>query len=156
MTTLNADRQKFSVSGLSSLPTYLDRLLGLTLHYSQVSELRRQIRPDLNQVRRIIQQNESQLLKQRKAYIQRKCEFEFLHSLQQNKASADAFRKLLKWVNPNRIEDAMNRVDYRSLTQVFPLWAGKMQDIGRFLPFASELFDLVIVDEASQVNIAEM
>ena len=156
MTTLNADRQKFSASGLSSLPTYLDRLLGLTLHYGQVSELRRQIRPDLNQVRKIIQQNESRLLKQRQTYIQRKCKFEFLRSLQQHKVSADAFRKLLKLTNPNRIEDAMKRVDYRALTQVFPLWAGKIQDIGRFLPFASELFDLVIVDEASQVNIAEI
>jgi KaiC/GvpD/RAD55 family RecA-like ATPase len=156
MMTLNADRQKFSASGLSSLPTYLDRLLGLTLHFSQVCELRRQIRSDLNQVRMIIQQSEAQLLKQRKAYVKRKCEFEFLRSLQQHRASADGFRKLLKWANPNRIEDAMKRVDYRSLTQVFPLWAGKIQDIGRFLPFASELFDLVIVDEASQVNIAEI
>jgi very-short-patch-repair endonuclease len=156
MTTLNADRQKFSALGLPSLPTYLDRLLGLTLHYSRVCELRRQIRPDLNQVRRIIQQSEAQLLKQRQSYIKRKCEFEFLRSLKQHKGAADSFRKLLKWANPNRIENAMRQVDYRSLTQVFPLWAGKIQDVGRFLPFASELFDLVIVDEASQVNIAEI
>jgi hypothetical protein len=45
---------------------------------------------------------------------------------------------------------------YRNLTEAFRLWAGEIKDLGQFLPFESEIFDLVIVDESSQVNIAEI
>jgi hypothetical protein len=50
----------------------------------------------------------------------------------------------------------MRRIDYKQLSTVFPLWTGEIKDLGRFLPFQAEIFDLVIVDEASQVNIAEI
>lgn len=45
---------------------------------------------------------------------------------------------------------------YDKLLKIFPFWAAEVRDIGRLFPMTTELFDLVIVDEASQVNLAEI
>jgi hypothetical protein len=64
--------------------------------------------------------------------------------------------KLWYWRNPDRIREIMDGLDYEGLVEAFPLWAGEMRHLGGYLPFEAGMFDLVIVDEASQVNIAEI
>ncbi len=70
--------------------------------------------------------------------------------------SVESFAALLHWVSPRKIVDGMQNIDYRRLSDALPLWAGEIKDLGNYLPFTSEVFDMVIVDEASQVNIAEI
>ncbi|MCS6815389.1 MAG: AAA domain-containing protein, partial [Cyanobacteria bacterium] len=86
----------------------------------------------------------------------RKLQHDLLRNLKRYQSVVDEFRKLLRWVKQDRILDCMQRIDYSHLSTVFPLWTGEIRDLGRFLPFQPEVFDLVIVDEASQVNIAEI
>jgi hypothetical protein len=50
----------------------------------------------------------------------------------------------------------MQGIKFAEVIETFPLWVGQMRHLGEFLPFEPELFDLVVVDEASQVNIAEI
>ena len=40
----------------------------------------------------------------------------------------------------------MNKIDCNSLTSVFSLWAGEIKDLGQFLPFQNEIFELVITE----------
>ena len=66
------------------------------------------------------------------------------------------FRAMLRNIDPNLIEAQMKVLDYEHLTRALPLWAGLIRDLGNYLRFDPQLFDLVIVDESSQVNIAEV
>ncbi len=52
-------------------------------------------------------------------------------------------------------QDAIFReMNFDSLLRTFPIWAVTNQHIADFLPLAPEMFDLVIIDEASQCDIA--
>lgn len=45
-------------------------------------------------------------------------------------------------------------IDFDVLLKVFPIWLVKMSDIAEVLPLTKELFDYVIIDEATQCDIA--
>ena len=153
---LKADKTRFSRNELGQIPLYLELLLKVNSSYAESVSIRRRINPSLSQIRKVIQQQEQVLLDKKRQYIKQLIEYQFTRNLQQNQNVTDAFRKLLRWTNQTRVLEAMSRIDYNRLTSVFPLWAGEIKDIGQFLPFQNEIFDLVIVDEASQVNIAEI
>ncbi len=42
--------------------------------------------------------------------------------------------------------------DYRALLTPMPVWVGTLADLGRMLPMQAELFDLILIDEASQID----
>ncbi|MCS7063215.1 MAG: AAA domain-containing protein [Methylacidiphilales bacterium] len=66
------------------------------------------------------------------------------------------FAALWRWRDPKRVLEVRDRLDYQRLLEVFPLWVAELRHTGHYLPFQTEMFDLVVVDEASQVNIAEV
>jgi hypothetical protein len=49
----------------------------------------------------------------------------------------------------------MDSIDWEMLTQAFPVWIVSTQSVYRSLPLEKELFDLVIMDEATQCNLAQ-
>jgi AAA domain/RAP domain len=134
----------------------MEQLFKLTCLYGDsISKLCR-LKPNLNQLRQIINQKKQNLVDKQVEYLQQKYELNLLESLLKNRREAELFAKMLHWKNPRKILESMGGIKYDILTTVFPLWMGEIKDLGRFLPFKSEIFDLVIVDEASQVNIAEI
>jgi len=153
---LKADKAKFSRNELSQIPIYLEFLFELNSTYAESVSIRRRINPNLGQIRKVIQQQEQTLVDKKRQYIKQLIEYKFAKNLRQHQTIADSFRKLLRWTNQNKVLESMDRINYNKLTNIFPLWAGEIKDLGQFLPFQSEIFDLVIVDEASQVNIAEI
>jgi hypothetical protein len=48
--------------------------------------------------------------------------------------------------------EALRRLDGEALVKALPLWVGTLRDVEDLLPTTPGLFDLVIVDEASQVD----
>jgi hypothetical protein len=71
----------------------------------------------------------------------------------------DELQKLkgMLWnVNSKHIQKKMSEIDFNKITNVLPLWSAEIRNLGRFFPLIPQLFDLVIVDEASQVNLAEI
>ncbi|MEA3452680.1 MAG: DEAD/DEAH box helicase, partial [Bacteroidota bacterium] len=46
-------------------------------------------------------------------------------------------------------------LNYESVFKVFPVWLVKMSDIYKVIPLFTEMFDYVIIDEATQSNIAQ-
>jgi hypothetical protein len=154
--SLGADRSKFTQQSLGSVPVYVEQLFQLHRSYAESATIQRKITADLNQLRKRIQQQERDSLEKKREYNKRKLQHDLLRNLQQHQPTVEEFRKLLRWVKQERILDCMQRIDYKNLSTVFPLWTGEIKDLGRFLPFQPEVFDLVIVDEASQVNIAEI
>jgi hypothetical protein len=67
-----------------------------------------------------------------------------------------AFTARLRWKTKSRVESANKKIDFNRLLEVFPIVLGEIKALHAFLPFQTEIFDLVIIDEASQVNLAEI
>src|SRR5207247_6987207 len=76
--------------------------------------------------------------------------------IQEDGDEIQKFRSMIHHANPTLIAEKMPGINFSKVIDAFPLWVGQMRHLGEFLPFEPELFDLVVVDEASQVNIAEI
>jgi hypothetical protein len=70
--------------------------------------------------------------------------------------SLRAFTARLRWKTKSRVDSANKKIDFTKLFEVFPIVLGEIKALHPYLPFQSDIFDLVIIDEASQVNLAEI
>lgn len=69
----------------------------------------------------------------------------------------DTLRQLsygLKARTSSRREALFSELDFESLFDAFPIWLCKLADLQQVLPLKKHLFDVVIIDEASQCDIA--
>ncbi|MCB0713021.1 MAG: AAA family ATPase [Ignavibacteriae bacterium] len=74
--------------------------------------------------------------------------------LKKHRAELQKFLSGLRARRGGRREEIFDELDYRTLFQVFPLWLTNLSDAHRSLPMPSELFDLAIIDEATQCDVA--
>ncbi len=51
-------------------------------------------------------------------------------------------------------QEISSRIDYEDILKVFPIWLANLSDLNSVLPLQRDLFDLVIIDEATQCDIA--
>ncbi len=51
-------------------------------------------------------------------------------------------------------KEILNEVNHQNILRAFPIWLANLSDLNAVLPLESELFDLVIIDEATQCDIA--
>ncbi|MDZ7815376.1 MAG: AAA domain-containing protein [Planctomycetota bacterium] len=63
---------------------------------------------------------------------------------------------MLHNVRADLVESKQRKLDFSILLELLPLWTGEVRHLSRLLPMQECLFDIVIVDEASQVNIPEV
>lgn len=68
----------------------------------------------------------------------------------------DAFHRRLRWKNARRARSANAKIDFSLLFEIFPVVMGEIKSLHPYLPFKEESIDLLILDEASQVNLAEI
>lgn len=54
----------------------------------------------------------------------------------------------------SRRESLFSSLNFKLLFDAFPIWLCKLSDLQKVLPFRPELFDVVIIDEATQCDIA--
>lgn len=115
-----------------------------------------QINVDLNQVRRNLAELTSIAIKQSSDHLRALNRHTQLRYAFECQSDLNNFASLFWLRKPRLIKPRMAAIDYSKITKVFPIWLGEMGDLGTILPFQPEVFDLAIVDEASQVNIAEI
>lgn len=71
----------------------------------------------------------------------------------------DTFQDLLKLIKSTDIEtraDLFASIDFDIILQCLPIWITKSADISTVLPLQNDMFDVAIIDEASQCDIATM
>nr|WP_319397711.1 DEAD/DEAH box helicase [uncultured Carboxylicivirga sp.] len=51
-------------------------------------------------------------------------------------------------------KNILAKIDYSKILKVFPIWLANLSDLNSVLPLQKDLFDLVIIDEATQCDIA--
>jgi len=156
---LGANREELDILK-PSFELYLTQLVNCCKHYSETSWLTKVTRAadDINNFREMYRFKLEEIIKLQKKYLSSKQRMLIRENLKQRdeRENLDSFRAMLWNTSPSLIEEKMTKLDYNHLTNVFPLWAGLIRDLGSYLRFDAELFDLVIVDESSQVNIAEV
>ncbi len=71
-----------------------------------------------------------------------------------HRAMLQRFLQALKARTGGRQEELFDSIDAGVLLSVLPVWLVKLSDLGRVLPLTEGMFDLVIIDEATQCDIA--
>lgn len=64
------------------------------------------------------------------------------------------YRDALKTRYASRQEETLRNLNPAALFRVFPVWITTTDDLHRILPFKPKLFDLAIIDEATQCDLA--
>ena len=64
------------------------------------------------------------------------------------------FAKAISAKNSGRQALVFNELNFSSVLSMFPIWISDLESIYKTVPNSKELFDLVIVDEASQCNVS--
>jgi hypothetical protein len=136
---------------------YLREHLELTDDFQRASESLAKVIPDyLSQARKTLHRKREDLQKQRVELAKAQLAAHVVGNLIEREDGVQRFRGMIHNTNATLIAQKMQGIDFRQVIETFPLWVGQMRHLGEFLPFEPNLFDLVIVDEASQVNIAEI
>jgi Cdc6-like AAA superfamily ATPase len=73
-----------------------------------------------------------------------------------HRAELRAYQSFLKARNKDRKKELAKSVDYETVLKAFPVWLVKANDISNTLPLQNELFDVLIIDEASQCDLPSM
>lgn len=147
-----------------SLYQYCKDLIELHDKHVTSHKIRDGIRLDNEQIRSKLSHLKTELSKRQKLLLKRKFRFSTLSklSLKENQNAGlvlenlDRLDKLLYWKKPSRIANQMAEINYNLIVDVMPFWLAEARYLGQVLPMKAEMFDLVIVDESSQVNLAEI
>jgi len=79
-----------------------------------------------------------------------------LSKASENLAELQRFRQVFFFRKPSRLKAIFASTKVADALKGMPLWAAEIKDLSAVFPFELGLFDMVVVDEASQVNIAEL
>lgn len=87
-------------------------------------------------------------------YIKSKHDKNVQHAVANKREDINGLLKALKSITGTTQEKLFKSIDFKVVLKVFPIWLVKMSDIYKVLPLVPELFDYVIIDEATQCDIA--
>lgn len=141
---------------------YSKDLIEMHLAFSDMESVEQN--SDSQRIRENIDYLEKEIKDSQSKLLQKKYRFRILQNLSENfNKKADDYRDnldklghLLYWKKPSKIATIMQEIDYSMITDLMPFWLAETRYLGQILPMTAEMFDIVIVDESSQVNLAEV
>ncbi|MCD4794424.1 MAG: hypothetical protein K8R54_14400 [Bacteroidales bacterium] len=89
-----------------------------------------------------------------KQFISAKHSENINNALKFNRNNLKNLSKALRARRGTRQEEYFKHADFRYILKIFPIWLVKMSDIHRILPLEFDLFDIAVIDEATQCDIA--
>ncbi len=142
----------------SSFPILSGKYVELNEIYSRTQKIREQIVYDETGLRSLIKELNIDLEKFKLQLIKLKFKQRLIKTLQHNDYSNDLqqFDRMLYYTNSKLVAQRMKEINFSNILNLFPFWTAEIRNLGQLFPLENNLFDLVIVDEASQVNLAEI
>jgi superfamily I DNA and/or RNA helicase/very-short-patch-repair endonuclease len=142
----------------SSFPILSEKYLDLHIVYTETQKIREKIIYDETGLRSLIKELNIDLEKLKLQLIKLTFKQRLLKTLQHNNLTDDLeqFGKMLHWTNSKIVLKRMNEINFSNIVNLFPFWTAEIRNLGQLFPLEHNLFDLIIVDEASQVNLAEV
>ena len=95
-----------------------------------------------------------QLKKKEKRFIKAAYQNQLFKLLRDNRVELLKLEEAFLERRGNVIKKIFSSVNYEVVLKAFPIWICQSSNIANILPLEKELFDLVIIDEASQCDIA--
>jgi superfamily I DNA and/or RNA helicase/very-short-patch-repair endonuclease len=137
---------------------YSKLFLQLNHEFSESEKIAESIITDNEQIRGTIDKLNTDIKKLQIEIIKKQFKYNVLLNLKKDKSveNLNLLYNLLRWQKPSKIADVMNQIDYSSILDIMPFWLAETRYLGQVLPMKAEMFDLIIVDESSQVNLAEV
>lgn len=114
------------------------RIAALTQHWHALDKLNRLL-------------EEKELLASQ--YLQAAKDEGLAQLLRSNRKSLKTFNQAVRARTSQRQLALFETIDFNALLKAFPIWLASLNSLHRVLPLKQALFDLVIIDEASQSNI---
>lgn len=142
----------------NTLPNFSKAFVKVNVLFTEVQIKTNELNIDANSIRKGIKNLQTDILKLQKQITKLKYKtnvFEKVSDVSYQR-EIDKFNGMLTNVNSKLIEKKMNEIDFKKITDVIPFWTAEIRHLGNLFPLIPDLFDLVIVDEASQVNLAEI
>lgn len=95
-----------------------------------------------------------QLRHQSRELLQMTFQYRLSQALRQHRQDLFTFLQALKSKTGQQKETLFNKVNFKRVLNALPIWVVNTADVHRVLPLTRELFDVAIIDEASQCDIA--
>ncbi|WP_330130941.1 DEAD/DEAH box helicase [Shewanella xiamenensis] len=104
----------------------------------------------LDKLTALIAQKEDLSLK----YLQLATHYRLHQLLKHKRSTLVSFASALRARQSAKQLDGFYKTDFDALKQTFPIWLSSLASLHKVLPMEQQMFDLVIIDEATQANIA--
>jgi len=96
-----------------------------------------------------------QLQKEVKKYAKLKIRHSIYLNRNSHRSTIVRYQEALQSENFTQLKKILEDLEYEKLLDIFPIWLVHLSELNNVLPQKQEIFDLVIIDEASQVDIAQ-
>jgi len=142
----------------TTLPYFSKSFVKLNILFTEVKNKTKELNVDTNSVRNNIKNLKNDIYILQKQLTNLKYKYNVFESINDTSCQReiDKFSGMLTYVNSKLIDKRMKEIDFQKIIQVIPFWTAEIRHLGHLFPLIPDLFDLVIVDEASQVNLAEI
>ncbi len=142
----------------TTLPYFSKSFIKLNTIFTEVQNKTKELNIDANSIRNSIKNLKNDILSIQKQIIKLKYKSNVFASINDPsyQREIDKFNRMLTNVNSRLIDKKMKEIDFKKIIDVIPFWTAEIRHLGHLFPLTPDLFDLVIVDEASQVNLAEI
>jgi len=91
-----------------------------------------------------------------KKFIRDRYEYNLEAVMKKKRAQIVTLIEALKTDRGNALEEKFDQIDFDLILDALPAWVCNSQEISKILPLQEEMFDVAIVDEASQCDLATM
>jgi superfamily I DNA and/or RNA helicase len=139
----------------NDITPFFESFIELNLAFTETEKTLEKLKvySDINEIRKRIKDLKKEINQIQKEFIKQKLETKKTDS---KKYDLDKFGKMLRYVNPSIVNKRMESINFDNVLEIIPFWTMEIRELGNVFPLKSGLFDMVIVDEASQVNLAEI
>jgi hypothetical protein len=142
----------------TNLPYFSKEFIKLNTIYTEVQHKTKELYSNTNFIRTKIKNLKTDILIIQNQILKLKYKFNVFEGVKNPvyQKEIDKFNGMLTYVNSKLIDKRMKEIDFQKILDVIPFWTAEIRHLGNLFPLKSDLFDLIIVDEASQVNLAEI
>jgi hypothetical protein len=136
---------------------FLDSLIKIISYYKEILYIKNKIEVyDTQNLVNRINHIKSQLTQVSKEIVNLKLLLKIYENAQKYKNDLANFKKVFHWAKDRLLKNAQEKVNYENILEIFNIWIVDIPNVDRILPMKPNLFDIVVVDESSQVNLAQI
>jgi superfamily I DNA and/or RNA helicase len=142
----------------TTFPYFSKSFIKLNTIFTEVQNIAKGLNADANSIRKIITNLKKDISIIQKQLIKLKYKLNVFENIKGTdyQYEIDKFDRMLYNTNSRLIDKKMKEINFHKITDVIPFWTAEIRNIGHLFPLTPDQFDLVVVDEASQVNLAEI